>query len=302
MFRAGLCSGRLRMLDRPPSIIVAAIIVLVELISFCFCARAFAGVDFVVTPGKTTAFGVDTPSADLAPGPTSAKQTIAALKTIDSSQKDAPPRSPFSQATIPWFGTDIFSKWSRTVTEMHAESDVVARCSENIDACPEAARKLLAIVAIGRAHTGRARVGMINREVNLAIKQMPTDESNPWDPSAADRWSAPLESLARGRGDCKDYAIVKYVALIAAGIAPEDLNLVVAQDLAVRTEHNGHVVVAVHVDGLWLVLDNRWLALARDDELPRFVPEYLIDHNGVRAYLRSTARAGSAGNEGTANR
>jgi predicted transglutaminase-like cysteine proteinase len=276
--------------------IVVTVFVSVQLISFCFCACALAGVDSALTPYMARAFGVDAPLTDSALSPTLANQTVAALKTIDLPPKDAPSRAPFSQATIPWLGGDIVSKWSRTVTEMHAESDILARCSEDMKACPEAARKLLAIVAVGRAHTGRARIGMINREVNLAIKQVPMDASNPRDIDVSDRWSAPLESLASGRGDCKDYAIIKYVALSAAGIAPEDLNLVVVQDLAVRNEHNGHVVVAVHVDGRWLVLDNRWFALATDDELPRFVPEYVIDHNGIWAYLRSTARAGFAGN------
>jgi predicted transglutaminase-like cysteine proteinase len=220
---------------------------------------------------------------------------MTAFQAVDLPQNTSPQPEPFGQATIPWFNGDIFSNWSSVVVEMRAESDVLARCSENMTACPEAAQKLLAIVAIGRAHTGRARIGTINRAVNLAIRPMPMDEGNQWDVDLEDRWRAPLNSLASGRGDCKDYAVIKYAALIAAGIAPEDLKLVVAQDLAVHNEHNGHVVVAARVDGRWLVLDNRWLALAGDDELPRLVPEYLIDHNGVRAYLRSADRVNSAG-------
>jgi predicted transglutaminase-like cysteine proteinase len=273
----------------PIPIIVFAVFTSAAPISFCFSADAFAGTGSLLTPRAEAL------ASDLTLNSAVAKRTMAALKTVDSPLNDSPPPPPFSQATIPWFGGDIFSKWSRVVTEMHAESDVMARCSGNMMACPEAAQKLLAIVAIGRAHTGRARIGTINRAVNLAIRPMPTDESKQWDVDLADRWSAPLESLASGRGDCKDYAIVKYVALNAAGIAPEDLKLVVVQDLAVRNEHNDHVVVAVHDDGRWLVLDNRWLALAEDDELPRLVPEYLIDHNGVRAYLRSADRGSSAG-------
>jgi predicted transglutaminase-like cysteine proteinase len=282
------------MLDRRPSSIIAAVFVSAELISFCFCAHAFAGVGSILTPSMTTVMR-DAPLSDLAPSPALAKQTMAALKTVDLPLEVASPPAPFSQTTTPWFGGDIFSNWSRAVTEMHAESDVMARCSENMSACPEAARKLLAIIAIGRAHTGRARVGTINRAVNLAIRPIPMDESKHSDIDVADLWRAPLESLASGRGDCKDYAIIKYVALVAAGIAPQDLKLVVVQDLAVHNGHNGHLVVAARVDGRWLVLDNRWLALAEDEELPRLVPKFLIDHDGVRAYLRSTNRASSAG-------
>jgi predicted transglutaminase-like cysteine proteinase len=284
------------MLDRcAPFDVIAVVFISAQLFSFCFCPHAFAGADGNLVTNPIAATRLDARPTDVAFDSTLAKQTTAALKTVDRPLKIAPLPAPFSQATIPWLGGDIVSKWSRTVTELHAESEVLARCSEDMKVCPEAAEKLLAIVAIGRAHTGRARIGMINREVNLAIKQVPMDESKPWDPGVAVRWNAPLESLASGRGDCKDYAIVKYVALIAAGIAPEDLKLVVAYDLAVRNEHNGHMVVAAHVDGRWLILDNRWFALAEDGELSRLVPEYLIDHNGVRAYLRFTDRASAAG-------
>jgi predicted transglutaminase-like cysteine proteinase len=270
---------------RASAITVAAVFAL-ELIALCFCADALAGAGSFFTPGTTTVMRVDTPPTD----------SIAALKTIDLPMKGVPLQTPFSQATFPWFGGDIFSKWSRVVTEMHAESEVLARCTENMRVCPEPAQKLLAIIAVGRARSGRARIGVINRAVNLAIIPIPMDESPYGNIDVPDRWRAPLESLAGGRGDCKDYAIVKYVALIAAGVAPENLKLVIVRDLAVHNEQDKHVVVAVHVDGHWLVLDNRWLALAEDNELPRFVPEYLIDHNGVRAYRRSTAGAGSAGN------
>ena len=72
-----------------------------------------------------------------------------------------------------------------------------------------AAKKFLDVIADGRAHDGRARIGVINRAINLAIR--PTSDLAQW--GVADRWSAPLETLASGRGDCEDYAIAKYVAL-----------------------------------------------------------------------------------------
>ena len=54
---------------------------------------------------------------------------------------------------------------------------------------------------------------MINRDINMAIR--PTSDLAQW--GVTDRWSAPLATLASGRGDCEDYAIAKYVALREAG-------------------------------------------------------------------------------------
>jgi predicted transglutaminase-like cysteine proteinase len=41
-----------------------------------------------------------------------------------------------------------------------------------------------------------------------------------------DYWASPLESLAKGMGDCEDYAIAKYFSLIAAGVPPVKLRLI----------------------------------------------------------------------------
>jgi predicted transglutaminase-like cysteine proteinase len=68
---------------------------------------------------------------------------------------------------------------------------------------------------------------MINRAINLAIR--PMSDLAQW--GVEDRWTAPLATLASGLGDCEDYAIVKYVALSEAGIAAEDVKLVVVRDL-----------------------------------------------------------------------
>jgi len=52
-----------------------------------------------------------------------------------------------------------------------------------------------------------------------------------------DVWSSPLATLARGGGDCEDYAIAKYVALRLAGIAPEDCEIVVMHDTIHGEDH-----------------------------------------------------------------
>lgn len=41
-----------------------------------------------------------------------------------------------------------------------------------------------------------------------------------------DHWASPLEALARGAGDCEDYAIGKYCSLLAAGVPMRHLRLV----------------------------------------------------------------------------
>lgn len=50
------------------------------------------------------------------------------------------------------------------------------------------------------------------------------DDRSVWDQS--DYWATPLETLGKGRGDCEDFAIIKYVSLRRAGIANDKLRLI----------------------------------------------------------------------------
>ncbi len=69
-----------------------------------------------------------------------------------------------------------------------------------------------------------------------------------------DRWIAPLMTFTTGRGNCKDYAIAKYVALREAGVADDDVRLVILRNLAAGEDQ---AVVAVRLDRNWIMLDNR---------------------------------------------
>lgn len=93
------------------------------------------------------------------------------------------------------------------------------------------------------------RIDAVNSYVNARIRFV--DDSAQF--GAGDRWLAPSESLARGRGDCEDYAIAKRAMLRTAGFADKDLYLVVLKDLGRRADH---AVLVVRVDGRFLVLDN----------------------------------------------
>jgi predicted transglutaminase-like cysteine proteinase len=174
---------------------------------------------------------------------------------------------------------EILSKWSRVAADIAADRDVLRRCRAG-EACPQAGQKLLAVIAEGQLHEGRARIGVVNRAINLAIK--PMSDLAQW--GVPDRWSAPLETLSSGRGDCEDYAIAKYVALGEAGIGEDDLRLVIVRDLSLAEDH---AVLAVRTGEKWLLLDNRRLALLEDNELQRVQPLFALNRDGVREFTPS---------------
>jgi predicted transglutaminase-like cysteine proteinase len=172
---------------------------------------------------------------------------------------------------VPVTRGDVATKWSGVEAEIRTGNEILARCRDDFARCPAAARSFLDIVAEGRVQTGRARIGVINRAVNLAIQP----ERDPA------HWRAPLDTLSWGRGDCKDYAIAKYVALTAAGVAAQDVKLVIVRNLAAGEYH---AVVVVRDEGSWIVLDNRWLTLVEDVAMPKVIPLFVLDGEGVRQF------------------
>jgi predicted transglutaminase-like cysteine proteinase len=168
-------------------------------------------------------------------------------------------------------------KWRAVELEIGREVKVLAdRRAQK--PCSHPARELLDIIAEGSRHSGRARVGLINRAVDIAIT--PTTDEAQW--GIEDHWSSPLETLQTHRGDCEDYAIVKYVALREAGLSAEDVKIVIVRNIF-PSEY--HAVAAARVDGEWLILDNRWLTLVRDTDMRRAIPQFVLEESGVNRFI-----------------
>ena len=183
---------------------------------------------------------------------------------------------PFGLTTATTADDEIIGTWQSVAAGIRVDHEILVRCQANED-CQPAAQHLLKIVAEGRQHSGRAQIGVINRAINLAIQPSKAFA----EPGLSDPWNSPLESLAVGQGDCRNYAVVKYLALLEVGITAADIRLVIVHD---RVVNEDHAVVTIRLNQHWLVLDNRWLALAQDTELPRFVPLFALEQGGIGKY------------------
>jgi predicted transglutaminase-like cysteine proteinase len=205
-----------------------------------------------------------------------------AAGTLDSSAALAmtdPSAEPFGRFTSPVTWGGLREKWLGVERRLDDERVQLALCEGDPDRCASpAATQLLAIVATAKTREGRARLGEINRAINLAIKPM-TDLAQ-W--GEIDVWSSPLVTFAHGAGDCEDYAIAKFVALRQAGMSPDDLRIVVMRD-TIRGE--GHAVAAARLDGHWLMLDNRRMAMIEDSDVRNYKPLFVIDQHGVNRYV-----------------
>jgi predicted transglutaminase-like cysteine proteinase len=206
-------------------------------------------------------------------------------ETVDRSAE------PFGRSASVLSAGALLEKWRGLARQLDDEAVQLALCDGDRDSCVSpAALQLLAIVDNARARDGRARLGEINRAINLAIRPM----SDLAQYGEIDVWSSPLVTFAHGAGDCEDYAIAKFVALRLAGIAPGDLRIVIMRD-TIRGED--HAVAAARLDGRWLTLDNRRMAMIEDAQVRNYRPTFVIDQTGIMQYVDAPLLAGLAGED-----
>lgn len=189
-----------------------------------------------------------------------------------------PSAEPFGLAASSLASGGLHDKWRGVQHRLDDEMVQLALCEGDREGCVSpAALKFLDIVDAARLREGRARLGEINRAVNLAIR--PIDDLTQH--GQIDVWTSPLATLERGGGDCEDYAIAKFVALRRAGFASDDVRIVVLRD-TIRGED--HAVAAARLDGNWLMLDNRRMAMVADADVRNFRPTFVIGPHGVMRY------------------
>ena len=210
------------------------------------------------------------PAADLSAGTLITPGASALIR------KSAEPFG-FFASPLSWGG--LRDKWQGVARKLDDEMVQLALCDGDRERCVSpAALQLLAIVDKSRAREGRARLGEINRAINLAIRPM----SDLAQHGEIDVWSSPLVTFTSGAGDCEDYAIAKFVALRLAGVSSDDLRIVIMHD----TIHDeDHAVAAARLDGHWLTLDNRRMAMVEDAYVRNYQPLFVIDQYGVMQYV-----------------
>jgi predicted transglutaminase-like cysteine proteinase len=163
--------------------------------------------------------------------------------------------------------------WRDELARIAVDQKTVKACNGGALSDCHAALRLIAIVEEARGYYGRARLGHINRAINLLLRPTPG------------AWLSPLDVLRLGIGDCKDYALAKYFALRQAGVGPDRLRLVIVHH---KRHGQDHMVVAAYQDSGWLILDNRTMALMTDvDASSVYLPLFVLDDTGTRRYVLS---------------
>jgi predicted transglutaminase-like cysteine proteinase len=102
----------------------------------------------------------------------------------------------------------------------------------------------------------------------------------------SDYWATPMETLAKGKGDCEDFTIAKYFTLLNAGIPNEQLRLVYVKARIggmSSTLQQAHMVLVWYAtpDAEPLVLDNLIADIRSASRRPDLQPVFSFNSQGI---------------------
>ncbi len=184
---------------------------------------------------------------------------------------------PFGLAAGPAPAGPMWIRWREFEQGVEQSAQALARCRETPSTCSAAETHLLALVSLARNAGGRAKFGLVNREINLSIAYT----SDVVQHGTGDVWSSAVATFTSGQGDCEDFAIAKYVTLREAGVPAADLRVLVGR---VASSGGAHAVLAARQDGHWLILDNRRMAMIDDAHAVDLQPLFAFDSAGVKEF------------------
>lgn len=140
------------------------------------------------------------------------------------------------------------------------------------------------------------RLQKVNQFFNRRINY--TDDLEAWGQS--DYWATPIESLAKGKGDCEDFVIAKYFTLLNLGIAENQLRLIYVKARlgGVNSQiQQAHMVLAYYpnMESDPLILDNLINDIRSAARRPDLSPVFSFNGQGVFAGAAANASLGQGG-------
>ena len=159
-------------------------------------------------------------------------------------------------------------KWDWVLDE-HADQLLVASCDEASDFCNGNWRVWRSLVEAAGSLSPVAQLNAVNQGVNRLMRY--TEDRVAY--GVSDHWARLQETVARGEGDCEDFATAKMWVLAALGVPLDRMQLVLLKD---KWRNEPHAVLAVHLDGRAYVLDNLMNTARPADTLTHYVPVYSL--------------------------
>jgi predicted transglutaminase-like cysteine proteinase len=212
-------------------------------------------------------------SATIAHDVSSTPGTAAVPRGLSASLAWRPNLGAFDSVAVSSRGIPAAAVWKAA---MPSAASKVAMTDCRSAACRTLKSGVLAALSEARDAALPLRLRLINSTVNRGLAY--SSDAAVW--GRSDYWARPEEILMRGRGDCEDYAILKYWLLRQAGVDDSQLQLVVVWH---SYRKMFHAVLVVHDGDTRYVLDNLSPSVTADTAVRAYVP--VMSFVGNKSYL-----------------
>ena len=160
-------------------------------------------------------------------------------------------------------------QWVNLLERRRQQAATLEACRRDVTRCPSPQTTAwLSMIERLRGATPITQINEVNRVINDIIQY----REDPVLFGVSDYWATPLETL-RGAGDCEDFAILKFEALLELGFDNDDMRVVVLYDADRQVDH---AILAVDIDGRTLILDNYGVPLPPQGRLG-YRPDYSVN-------------------------
>lgn len=159
-------------------------------------------------------------------------------------------------------------QWIRVMEAADDQSEAFLACDPDRQVCSAAALSWQKILRQAAQLPPQEQLRAVNRFFNRWPYRLDIDVYG-----QTDYWATPEEFL-RLSGDCEDYSITKYYALRNLGFPAEALRIVLLRD---TIRNIPHAVLAVKLDGQFLILDNMSDLVLPHEKYQHYVPQYSVN-------------------------
>jgi predicted transglutaminase-like cysteine proteinase len=182
------------------------------------------------------------------------------------------PNGVFGSLEIQTNATAGTSQWLKVKKQLQRETALYATCDDTGMPCPAHLRDWRDNLKSWKHLDLLRQIDRVNAYANDRIQWTSDLASSGKD----DRWSTPAQAL-KGKGDCEDYAITKYMSLKALGIPESALRIVVLTD---TRKNIGHAVLSVHTSAGIYILDNQNPRAFLHGSVNYYQPIYSVNADG----------------------
>jgi len=140
------------------------------------------------------------------------------------------------------------SHWEGLISRIKDETGLYERCSTSALDCTPKMRQWRELIASLKGQPVKVQLATLNKSINRMVTYADDKEIF----GKQDYWATPSEFF-KGKGDCEDYAAVKFWSLLELGFSNEQLRIAVVRDTRRKIMH---AVVTVESEGKSYILDS----------------------------------------------